>query len=108
MSLIKITCRKYTPVLNSVGEHVKNCSYAVRGAIPIRGQEITQQLKTAIPGTFDFAETSFLNIGNPQQCGQGNLTFNRQVIAGLTYPPLMNSSLISADAKQRIDFYQRG
>jgi alanine transaminase len=88
MTLIRTSIRKYTPVMSSVGEHIKNAQYAVRGAIPIRGQEIAQQLKTAAPGTFGFSETSFLNIGNPQQCGQGNLTFNRQVIAGLSYPPL--------------------
>jgi len=48
-----------------VGEHITNTKYAVRGAIPIRGQEIAKQLKTAAPGTFAFNETSFLNIGNP-------------------------------------------
>lgn len=107
MTLIRTSIRKYTPVMSSVGEHVKNAQYAVRGAIPIRGQEIAQQLKTAAPGTFDFSETSFLNIGNPQQCGQGNLTFNRQVIAGLSYPPLAKTNMISDDAKKRIDFYNR-
>jgi len=67
--MITKAVRNYTKVLASVGDHVINTKYAVRGAIPIRGQEIAKQLKTAAPGTFDFAETSFLNIGNPQQCG---------------------------------------
>ena len=57
--------RNYTKVLNNVGEHITNTKYAVRGASPIRGQEIAKQLKTAAPGTFAFNETSFLNIGNP-------------------------------------------
>lgn len=105
MSMITKTARNYTPVLSSIGDHVINTKYAVRGAIPIRGQEIAKQLKTAAPGTFDFNETSFLNIGNPQQCGQGNLTFNRQVIAALTYPQLIQTDLISEDAKSRVSFY---
>jgi len=67
--MISKTARNYTKVLNSIGEHVTNTKYAVRGAIPIRGQEIAQELKTAPAGTFDFNEPTFLNIGNPQQCG---------------------------------------
>jgi hypothetical protein len=63
--MITKALRNYTQVLSNVGAHVTNTKYAVRGAIPIRGQEIAKQLKTAAPGTFDFNETSFLNIGNP-------------------------------------------
>lgn len=91
-----------------MGEHVTNAKYAVRGAIPIRGQEIAKELKTATPGTYDFAETSFLNIGNPQQCGQGYLTFNRQVLSALTYPELLKTDIISEDAKNRVHFYLSG
>lgn len=77
----------------------------MRGAIPIRGQEITNDLKTCEPDKYDFTETAFLNIGNPQQCGQGYITFNREVIAGLVHPPLMDSDMISDDAKNRIYYY---
>ena len=34
--------RNYTQVLSNVGAHVTNTKYAVRGAIPIRGQEIAK------------------------------------------------------------------
>ena len=33
------------------------------------------------------------------------MTFNRQVIAGLTYPALINTDFISEDAKKRVNFY---
>jgi len=38
---------------------------------------------------YQFAETTALNIGNPQKVGQGTLTFNREVISGMVYPPLV-------------------
>lgn len=93
-------------MLQNVGKHVKEAQYAVRGAIPIRGQEITIDLRTCEADKYPFKETAFLNIGNPQQCGQGSLTFNREVIAGLALPSLMDSNHISEDAKGRIHFYQ--
>jgi alanine transaminase len=57
--------RGYKKVLSSIADHVLNTDYAVRGAIPIRGAEITEQLKTAPEGTFPFTSTAYLNIGNP-------------------------------------------
>lgn len=38
---------------------------------------------------------SALNIGNPQSVGQGTLTFNRQVIAGMMYKDLLKTKVIS-------------
>lgn len=52
-------------MLANVGQHVKEAQYAVRGAIPIRGQEITMDLRTCEPEKYPFKETAFLNIGNP-------------------------------------------
>lgn len=76
-------------MLNSLSKAVLEANYAVRGAIPIRGAEIQKDLKTAKPGKYNFTETVSLNIGNPQQVGQGTLTFNREVLAGLLYDPLL-------------------
>jgi len=44
-----------------------------------------------------------LNIGNPQSVGQGTLTFNRQVIAGMMYKDLLKTNIISQDAKNRCE-----
>lgn len=76
-------------MLNSLSKAVLEANYAVRGAIPIRGAEIQKDLKTAKAGKYNFTETVSLNIGNPQQVGQGTLTFNREVLAGLLYDPLL-------------------
>jgi len=105
--LSKIQNRTYTKVLSSMGKNVIEANYAVRGAIPIRGAEITKELKTAKAGTFDFKETVSLNIGNPQQVGQGTLTFNREVLSGLIYDPLTKTNALSDDAKRRIDQFRK-
>ena len=89
-----------------MGKHVLEANYAVRGAIPIRGAEISKELKTAKAGTYNFTEMSSLNIGNPQACGQGYLTFNREVLAGLVYDPLVKTSAIGDDAKRRIELFK--
>lgn len=78
--------------MDSLSKPVLDANYAVRGAIPIRGAEIQKDLLTAKKGTYNFTETVSLNIGNPQQVGQGVLTFNREVLAGLIYDPLSKSN----------------
>ena len=103
--MLQRAIRNYKKVLNDVGSHIKDAQYAVRGAIPIRGQEITIMLRKG-EGNFDFEETSFLNIGNPQQVGQGVLSFNREVIAGMIYPALIKQKGISKDAANRIERYK--
>ena len=42
-----------------------------------------------------------MNIGNPQKVGQGSIEFNRQVIAGMVYNPLLETDAMSEDAKNR-------
>lgn len=37
--------RGYQPVLNSLGKNVVSAEYAVRGQIPIRGEEIMKVIK---------------------------------------------------------------
>jgi len=37
--------RSYQPVLNSLGKNVVQAEYAVRGQIPIRGEEIMKIIK---------------------------------------------------------------
>ena len=96
-----LAVRKYTKVFSSMGKHIVEAQYAVRGAIPIRGAQIKQEL-AANPSAFAFDETVALNVGNPQQVGQGYLTFNREVLAGLMFDNVEHSDAISHDAKKRI------
>lgn len=44
-----------------------------------------------------------MNIGNPQAVGQGHLTYNREVLAGLLNPGLAQSEALSQDARNRIE-----
>lgn len=54
-------------------------------------------------GKYPFAKTTQLNIGNPQSVGQGTITFNREVLAGMTYTPLFadGKNVLSPDAVKR-------
>ena len=72
--------RGYTKVLtkDQISDNVKNSEYAVRGKIPLRGEEIQREIKSGST-KYPFSSTTSLNIGNPQAVGQGHLTFNREV-----------------------------
>lgn len=74
-------------MLNSLPNNVIRAEYAVRGAIPNRGAEIMKEIQAGST-EYSFTETTQLNIGNPQSVGQGTLSFNREVISGMMYPPL--------------------
>jgi|TARA_B110000285_G_C15081012_1_gene593488 alanine transaminase len=85
----------------TLSPNVKECQYAVRGAIPLRGEEIKKMI-AAGSTEFEFEKTLPCNIGNPQAVGQGFLTFNREVLSAMMLPKLLDSSQISEDSKERI------
>jgi len=97
--------RGYKKVLTkeTIHDNVIDCQYAVRGAIPIRGEAIEKEIKAGVK--FPFAKTTPCNIGNPQAVGQGHMTFNREVLSASLHPALLNSSTISADAKARVELF---
>ena len=78
--------RGYKKVLSSVPRSVLEMEYAVRGQIPIRGEQIQREIKAGKGSHYKFDRTTPLNIGNPQQCGQKHVTFNREVISGMLHP----------------------
>lgn len=87
----------------SIGTNVKETQYAVRGAIPMRGDEIKQQIADG-DTSFPFNQVMPCNIGNPQAVGQGFITFNREVLAGLLHGGLLSrEGAISKDAKARVE-----
>ena len=94
--------RSYQPVLNSLSKNVISAEYAVRGQIPIRGEEIMKKIQHGEHSHYQFAETTALNIGNPQKVGQGTITFNREVLSGMMHPPLADMGVLSQDAVNRI------
>jgi hypothetical protein len=54
---------------DTLSNNVKESEYAVRGAIPIRGEEIKKELRTGKKANYNFSKTTPCNIGNPQAVG---------------------------------------
>lgn len=77
--------------LCDVNDCVKRAKYAVRGAIPMRAEELQQQLDQN-PDSLPFSKIINANIGNPQQLKQKPLSFYRQVLSLLQYPEILESN----------------
>ncbi|KAK4055416.1 alanine transaminase [Microbotryomycetes sp. JL221] len=77
-------------VLNSstINKAVLNAEYAVRGQIPIRAEQLRDQLEH--DNTLPFDKIVNCNIGNPQQLDQKPLTYMRQMAALTEYPALID------------------
>lgn len=76
--------------VDKLNENVVNAKYAVRGRLALRAEELRDQLKEN-PGSLPFKEVINANIGNPQQLDQMPITFYRQVLALVQYPPLLDN-----------------
>ena len=65
-SIKNFSSTPYQKVLtkDTISEHVKAAEYAVRGKIPLRGEEIMKEIR-AQKGDYPFEATTALNIGNP-------------------------------------------
>lgn len=85
--------------IDNINPHVKEAKYAVRGELAIKADEYRAQLKQAAsqdPPTppespLPFDKVISANIGNPQQLDQKPITFFRQVVSLLEYPPLLEN-----------------
>lgn len=79
-SLFQTSARSYNKVLTraNLSDNILKAEYAVRGKIPLRGEEIQNEINSGIT-SYPFSRTTSLNIGNPQAVGQGHITFNREV-----------------------------
>lgn len=65
-----------------MNKHVQEAQYAVRGAIPLRAEELRDHLdEHGENAGLPFETVVNCNIGNPQQLDQKPLTFLRQVSA---------------------------
>lgn len=73
--------------IEAVNKRVREAEYAVRGRIPSHAYALEERLKKGEKLPFD--EIIWCNIGNPQQLGQKPITFNRQVLACVNLPQLM-------------------
>ncbi|GAA5926019.1 pyridoxal phosphate-dependent aminotransferase [Sporobolomyces koalae] len=89
----------------TLNKHVLEAQYAVRGAIPLRAEELREQLENGEGSDLPFNEVVSCNIGNPQQLDQKPLTFLRQISALTEYPALLDhpaaASIFPKDAVER-------
>ncbi len=99
--LRKLIVRNYTKVLTqaTIGQNVKNTEYAIRAAIAMRAEELSEALKGG--QQLPFPKILPCNIGNPLSLGQPAFTFDREVIAASMNIGLLNSKDISEDARKR-------
>ena len=75
--------------INNINPHVKAAEYAVRGELAVKSEEYRAQLCNGAPCNLPFDDVISANIGNPQQLDQKPITFFRQVLSLVEYPPLL-------------------
>ena len=82
--------------INNINPNVKEAKYAVRGELATRAEEYRAKLAKGYPPSppedpLPFDQVIAANIGNPQQLDQKPITFFRQVLSLLEYPPLLEN-----------------
>lgn len=94
--------------INNINPHVIKAEYAVRGEIATKSDAYRQQLAATPNSTTNstaklpFNTVISANIGNPQQLDQKPITFFRQVLSIIEYPPLLEQEhLFPADVRER-------
>jgi alanine transaminase len=75
--------------INSINPHVREAKYAVRGELAVRSEEYRARLAKGDATDLPFDTVVSANIGNPQQLDQKPITFFRQVLSLIEYPPLL-------------------
>src|SRR5271170_7116465 len=76
--------------IDNINPHVKEAKYAVRGELAIKSEEYRAQLAKG-NANLPFDKVISANIGNPQQLDQKPITFFRQTLSLLEYPPLLEN-----------------
>lgn len=75
--------------IDNINPHVKEAKYAVRGELAVRSEEFRAKLNKGPSDDLPFDKVISANIGNPQQLDQKPITFFRQVLSLVEYPPLL-------------------
>ncbi|KAL3422089.1 aminotransferase class I and II [Phlyctema vagabunda] len=75
--------------IHNINPYVKEAKYAVRGELATRSAKYRDDLKQGEQAHLPFDQVIAANIGNPQQLDQKPITFFRQVLSLLEYPPLL-------------------
>lgn len=92
---------KYEPrvTIDNINPAIVRMEYVVRGEVLIRAGAIEKELRQGIKKPFK--EVIRASIGDCHAMGQQPITFLRQVLGLITYPPLFNDPTIPEDAKER-------
>jgi len=85
--------------IDNMNPCVKKMEYAVRGPLVIRANEIEKEIQNGVKKPFN--DVIKANIGDAHAMGQHPITFLRQVLSLVAYPPLLESNDFPADAKAR-------
>ncbi|KFY43042.1 hypothetical protein V495_04202 [Pseudogymnoascus sp. VKM F-4514 (FW-929)] len=75
--------------IDNINPHVRKAEYAVRGELAVKSEAYRAQLASGDAKDLPFDDVISANIGNPQQLDQKPITFFRQVLSLLEYPPLL-------------------
>jgi len=89
-SIAKMNALPKVLTKDTINPLVLRTEYAVRGELVIKAAEFQQMLKDPA-SNLPFKEIILCNIGNPQSLGQPPITFCRQVLAFLSFPPMLNN-----------------
>lgn len=93
------TKKKNSLTLANMNPCIKKMEYAVRGPLVIRANEILEELAKGCSKNFNCVIKA--NIGDCHATGQKPITFIRQLLACITYPPLLDDPKIPIDVKDR-------
>ncbi len=74
--------------IKNINPRVVEAKYAVRGELAVRSEEYRTRLAKG-DKSLPFDKVISANIGNPQQLDQKPITFFRQVLSLVEYPPLL-------------------
>jgi alanine transaminase len=77
--------------IDNINPHVRKAQYAVRGELAMKSEKYRHQIRKGEGKGLPFESVISANIGNPQQLDQKPITFFRQVLSLLEYPPLLES-----------------
>lgn len=92
--------------IDNINPHVRATKYAVRGELSIRSEELNAALAKE-SCELPFNKIICANIGNPQELGQKPITFFRQVLSLLEYPPLLESENVLSQLGYKRDVFER-
>eukprot|EP00966_Prymnesium_polylepis_P047407 1097495-Prymnesium_polylepis.1 len=100
-SLLRTFVRRSTSTANAklsldtINQAVVTAQYAVRGELILRAGKLKEELALD-PSLKPFDKLMECNIGNPQAVGQQPISFNREVLALIVMPSLLEKPEIVA------------